>query len=121
MMEPVEEEDKPAEFGSGSVFDAKVRSADEFLFELPVKRYLEETLMGMHGAPKEKKTLEPTGDGRRWARMKQLFSMPATHALVKALFWVCISCVFPEDDDVTDEEKEALLELRRRMAESWVS
>ncbi|CAK0907252.1 unnamed protein product [Prorocentrum cordatum] len=121
MMEPVDEEEKPADFGTGSVFDVKVRSADEFHFELPVKVYLEETLVGMHGAPKEKHSLEPNAEGRRWSRMKKLFSMPATHMLVKALFWVCISCVFPEEDYVSDEEKEALLELRRRMAESWVS
>lgn len=105
---------RPVEFGSGSIFDAEVSSADKLPFKFPVAKYLEEALVGLCGAPHSFDIPENPEKARAiWKRMKRVVGMENTSSICESLAWVCIGVLFGTVADA------ALEGLRARLSRSW--
>lgn len=99
------------EFGTGSIFDAEVSSADAFPFELPVAHYLDEALLGMYGAPSGK---DGAANGSsKWNRIRRTLATDAARGICTALVWVCASVLVGTIKDGPLEE------LRKNLAHNW--
>mmetsp|Transcript_120630 Transcript_120630/g.375032 ORF Transcript_120630/g.375032 Transcript_120630/m.375032 type:complete len:645 (+) Transcript_120630:56-1990(+) len=102
-------------FGTGSLFDAEVVDADALPFEMPVAKYLEETLIGMCGAP-----VSHGGDQQsapeartRWRLLRKAVALEPVRGICAALVWVAIGVLFGT------VAGSAIDELRSRLSRSW--
>mmetsp|Transcript_2335 Transcript_2335/g.4907 ORF Transcript_2335/g.4907 Transcript_2335/m.4907 type:complete len:706 (-) Transcript_2335:157-2274(-) len=103
-------------FGIGSLFDYQVKKANSLPFELPVEKYIQETLIGTNGscsAPGEKRAaMEHRAS---WCRLRKALSSPNAHEVCQGLFWISVGLLFHTVSD------EAVQELREQLAQKWFS
>lgn len=102
-------------FGECSIFDVNIESADEMPFELPMQRYLEEMLVGMHGSPAEK--CEKTNGGAKvranWQRLKSVLGTQAAQDACRALFGIVLGVV------LNHATENAVAEFQQQLARAW--
>mmetsp|Transcript_28777 Transcript_28777/g.79296 ORF Transcript_28777/g.79296 Transcript_28777/m.79296 type:complete len:594 (+) Transcript_28777:127-1908(+) len=97
-------------FGSGSIFDAQVVDASSPCFELPVKAYLDEAVIGMNGAPES--------GGRpdaRWTSVRSILNSEPAAQVCEAFTWAAIGELW---DTVAQSAQD---EFRRQLSQSWFS
>lgn len=113
-------QDVKLEFGHCSLFDFLVTAVDKEPFELPVKIYLEEVLVGIYGASQGCRTSskdtsdKPCEEARLNRRyLKRFLSMDSARDVVRTLFWIIVGIVTKRV--VAD----VVSELRKNLARSW--
>mmetsp|Transcript_114954 Transcript_114954/g.199277 ORF Transcript_114954/g.199277 Transcript_114954/m.199277 type:complete len:670 (-) Transcript_114954:48-2057(-) len=115
MFEDADEEESKVGFGSCSVFDVFVRSADILPFNVPVLPYLKEMLIGMQGSPDPGKD-EPCANPQmraNWRHLKPVIKSEAMQHVLDCLFWITTGVIFRR---LVEDAKE---EFQHRLASAW--
>eukprot|EP00931_Biecheleriopsis_adriatica_P116472 TRINITY_DN92110_c0_g1_i1.p1 TRINITY_DN92110_c0_g1~~TRINITY_DN92110_c0_g1_i1.p1 ORF type:complete len:749 (+),score=179.72 TRINITY_DN92110_c0_g1_i1:34-2247(+) len=97
------------EFGECSLFDALVVSPDALPLQLPGDKYLEETLVGMLGAPAGN-----TAPSKHWKVLQAALQGEVAAQTCALLAWVTMGHIF----EIASEACTA--ELQRRLSKCWI-
>lgn len=107
--------DAPAErlkFGKCSVFDAVVEDAESLPFDVPIKRFLEDALMGMNGSAQDQ---SPGAKAEGcWRRLCNALHGNWAVGACESLLWLSLGCFFGT------VRPRATDQLRRQLASYWL-
>jgi len=107
-------ESKDIKFGECSIFDIYLNHSDDLPFVLPVKLYLEEMLIGMHGGSKDASEKKASAKvAANWERLKGVLDTDAMRDTCRYLFGITLGIITKR------AREDAIEELRQRLAQSW--